>query len=157
MKKNNRDYLIYIFLFFISLFCISKSVSSEIKNFLSLKNDVVNLRQGPSFDYPIKLIYIKKNLPVIIIDKSETWRKIIDFEKNSGWIHISQLSRKKSAINIKNNSIMYKNHTIYSKPIAKLEQGRLVLIKKCEVEWCKIKSGKFSGWIFKDSLWGKIK
>ena len=157
MKKNNRNKLFFIFLFFIFLFYTSKSISSEIKKFLSLKNTEVNLRQGPSFDYPIKLIYKKKNLPVIIIDKSETWRKIIDFEKNSGWIHISQLSRKKSAINIKNNSIMYKNHTIYSKPIAKLEQGRLVLIKKCEVEWCKIKSGKFSGWIFKDSLWGKIK
>ena len=60
MKKNNRGYLVFIFLFFISLFCISKSISSEIINFLSLKNDEVNLRQGPSFDYPIKLIYKKK-------------------------------------------------------------------------------------------------
>ena len=96
---------------------------------MSLKNNDVNLRQGPSFDYPIKLIYKKKYLPVAIIDRSETWRKIIDFENNSGWIHISQLTKKKSGINIKNNTIVYKNPTIYSKPIAKLETGRLVLIK----------------------------
>ena len=50
-----------------------------------------------------------------------------------------QLSKKKSAINIKNNSILYKKPTIYSKPIAKLEIGRLVLIKKCKKDWCKIK------------------
>ena len=125
-------------------------------NFLSLKNTEVNLRQGPSFEYPIKLIYKKKYLPVIILDKSGTWRKIIDFKNNSGWIHISQLSKKKSAINTKNNSVLYKKSTIYSKPIARLEVGRLVLIKKCKEKWCKITSGGFKGWVFESSLWGKI-
>ena len=122
-----------------------------------MKNNEVNLRQGPSFKYPIKLIYKKKYLPVIILDKSETWRKISDFENNSGWIHVSQLSKKKSAINIKNNSIIYKKPTIFSKPIAKLETGRLMLIKKCKNEWCKINTGGFNGWINKKYLWGNIK
>ena len=52
------------------------------------------MRSGPSFDHPIKLIYKKKYLPVIILDKFETWREIKDFENNSGWIHVSQLSKK---------------------------------------------------------------
>ena len=156
MKKNNKYYLIFKVLFFLFLFSFSKSFSNENINFLSLKNKEVNLRQGPSFEYPIKFTYKKKYLPVEILDKSETWRKIKDFENNSGWIHISQLSKKKSAINSKNNSVLYTKPTIYSKPIAKLEIGRLVLIKKCKIEWCKITSGNFSGWIFKSSLWGKI-
>jgi len=115
------------------------------------------LRLGPAFEYPIKLIYKKKYLPIIILDKSETWRKIKDFENNSGWIHISQLSKKKSAINIKNNSILYKKSTIFSKPIVRLESGRLVLVKKCKIKWCKVISGTYEGWIYKSSLWGKIK
>ena len=156
MKKNNKYYLIVSVSFFLTLLFIPKSFSNESINFLSLKNNKVNLRQGPSFEYPIKLIYKKKYLPVIILDKLETWRKISDFESNSGWIHISQLSRKKSAINIKKNSILYKKSTIYSKPIAKLEIGRLVLIKKCKIEWCKISSGNYIGWVFKNTLWGKI-
>ena len=81
-------------------------------------------------EYPIKLIYKKKYLPVIILDKSGPFRKIKDFQNNTGWIHVALLSKKKSALNFKNNSILYKNPTIYSKPIAKLESGRLVLIKK---------------------------
>jgi len=157
MKKNKNSYFIFIILFFSFLIFLSSINANENKEFLTLKNIKVNLRQGPSFEYPIKLVYKKKYLPVIIIDKSETWRKIKDFENNSGWIHISQLSRKKSGINIKNNSIIYKKATIYSKPIAKLEVGRLVLIKKCKIKWCKITAGGYSGWIFKNSLWGKIK
>ena len=157
MKKNNKYYLIFLVLFFLILFLVKKSFANENVNFLSLKNNEVNLRQGPSFEYPIKLIYKKKYLPVKILDKSGPWKKIKDFENNTGWVHTVLLSKKKSAINIKNNSVLYKKPTIYSKPIAQLEIGRLVLIKKCKVKWCKIASGGFSGWIYKNSLWGKIK
>jgi len=156
MKKNSQKYLISLVLFFSILSFLPKLFANEKINFLSLKNNEVNLRQGPSFKYPIKLTYNKKYLPVIILDKSETWRKIKDFENNTGWIHISQLSKKKSAINIKKNSILFKKSTIYSKPIAQLEIGRLVLIKKCKREWCKISSGNYVGWIFKNTLWGKL-
>ena len=152
--KNKKNLIIYFIFFFLVI--SEKTFSTESTNFLSLKKNEVNLRQGPSFEYPIKLIYKKKYLPVIIVDKSETWRKIKDFENNSGWIHISQLSKKKTAINIKNNSVLYKKSTTFSKPIAKLENGRLVLIKKCKIEWCKISSGNYIGWVFKNTLWGKI-
>ena len=154
MEKNNKNFLIF---FFAVLFSFTHSFANENINFLSLKNDKVNLRQGPSFEYPIKLTYTKKYLPVLILDKSETWRKIKDFENNSGWIHISQLTKKNSAINIKDNSIIYKKNTIYSKPIAKIKIGRLLLVKKCKNNWCKVSSGGFDGWVYKNSLWGKIK
>ena len=114
------------------------------------------MRQGPSLEYPIKLIYKKKYLPVIILDKSGPFRKIKDFENNTGWIHVALLTKKKAAINIKNNSVLYKKPTIYSKPIVKLESGRLVLIKKCKAKWCRISSGDYKGWIVKNALWGKI-
>ena len=156
MEKKNKNFINFIIYFIFILFYFSYAEANESITFLSLKNSKVNLRQGPSFDYPIKLIYKKKYLPVIILEKSSTWRKIKDFENNSGWIHVSQLSKKKSALNIENISILYKKSTIYSKPIAKMEIGRLVLIKKCKKKWCKISSGRFNGWVLKKSLWGKI-
>ena len=157
MKKKNNHYYIFLILFIFYLFFIQKSFANESANFLTLKKNEVNLRQGPSFEYPIKLIYKKKYLPVIILDKSGPWKKIKDFKNNTGWVHTVLLSKKKSAINIKNNSVLFQKPTIYSKPIAKLEAGRLVLIKKCKVKWCKITSGGFEGWIAESSLWGQIK
>ena len=157
MEKKDKHYLIILVLFFSILFFIPKSFANENINFLSLKKNEVNLRQGPSFEYPIILIYKKKYLPVIILDKSGPWKKIKDFKNNTGWVHTVLLSKKKSAINIKNNSVLFQKPTIYSKPIAKLEMGRLVLIKKCKEKWCKINSGGYNGWIFVNALWGKTK
>ena len=131
-------------------------LSADNEYFLTLRNDVVNLRQGPSFDYPVKIIYKKKYLPVIIKDKSENFRKIIDHEKNSGWIHVSQLSKKKAAIVITDNLIMFKKSTIYSKPLAILQKGKLTKIIKCREGWCKAKTEGYIGWVKKDSLWGLL-
>ena len=124
--------------------------------FLTLRYDNVNLRQGPSKEYPIKIFYKKKYLPVLVQDSSDNWRKIRDHENNSGWIHLSQLSKKKAAITIDDQVIIFKNATIFSKPLVVLEKGRLCLISKCGEEWCKIKTNKYKGWIKKKSLWGSL-
>ena len=144
-----------VFIIF-SVFFVEKSSFSQDEYFLTLRYEKVNLRQGPSQKYPVKIIYKKKFLPVLIQDQSDNFRKIRDHENNTGWIHISQLSKKKAAIVIDEKLIMFKNPTIYSKPIAILKRGRLTKIIKCKKIWCKAKSGKYKGWLKKDSLWGRL-
>ena len=124
--------------------------------FLTLRYDNVNLRQGPSKDYPVKIFYKKKYLPVLIQDTSDNFRKIKDHENNTGWIHVSQLSKKKAALTIEDKVIMFKSSTIFSKPLAVLEKGRLCLVLKCKNDWCKIKVDKYSGWVKKTELAGKF-
>ena len=143
-------------IYFLTFFIFIIDVSSEEKYFLTLRNDQVNLRQGPSFEHPIKILYKKKYLPVLVIDISDNFRKIKDHENNSGWIHISQLSKKKAALTVKDDLLMLQKPNIYSKPLAIIEKGRLCLIIKCKNDWCKIKVNKFSGWIKKKDLWGKL-
>ena len=124
--------------------------------FLTLRNDKVNLRQGPSFEYPIKLYYKKKFLPVLILDQSDNFRKIRDHENNTGWIHISQLSKKKAALTVEDNQIVFSKPSIYSKPHVILKKGKLCKINKCLDEWCKIQVNDHKGWIKKESLLGRM-
>ena len=138
------------------LFLPYEILHSMDEYFLTLRNDKVNLRQGPSFNYPIKIFYKKKFLPVLVQDKSNNFRKIRDHENNSGWIHISQLSKKKAAIVINDNIILFSNSTIYSNPLAILKKGRLVKINKCKDKWCKVNTEEFNGWLQKEGLWGLL-
>ena len=134
-----RKYLILSFFFLLPF----SSFAQENNYFLMLKNKKVNVRYGPSFDYPIKYVYRKIELPLKVIDKKENFRRVIDHKKNSGWIHISQLRNSRSIIT-KSEMILFKNPTKYSKPLAKLDEGRLLKVIKCEEKWCNIKTGDYS-------------
>ena len=145
IKKN---LIILFILSFSSITC-----ASEI--FLSLKKNKVNVRYGPSFESPIKYVYKKINLPVKQIDKKENFRRIIDLKNNSGWIHVSQLKKINSVIPLK-DIILFEKPSNFSKPLAKIKKGRVLVIKKCDGVWCKIRSEKFKGWIKTNNVWGSI-
>ena len=142
---------LYILFFLVLL--ITSGLAQE--TFLSLKKNKVNVRYGPSFDSDIKYVYKKINLPIKQIDKKENFRRIIDLKNNSGWIHISQLKKINSVIST-NDKILFKKPSSFAKPIAQIKKGRLLILQKCEKNWCKIKSNNFEGWIKNDDVWGLI-
>ena len=146
--------MLKIISFFIFFFIPSTYAFDEY--FLTLRNDKVNLRQGPSFEYPIKLFYKKKFLPVLVQDSFENFRKIRDHENNTGWVHVSQLSKKKAAITIEDDQLVFDRPSIYSTPSVVLKKGKLCRIKKCKDNWCKIQVENFKGWVKKDNLWGLL-
>ena len=137
-------------LFFVSLL-IFPSQADEV--FLSLKKSKVFVRYGPSFESDIKYVYRKINLPIKQIDKKENFRRIIDFKKNSGWIHASQLRKGKSFITLQ-NKILFSKPTKFSKPIIKIAKGRLLIVSKCKIKWCKVKTESHIGWVRNNYVWG---
>ena len=140
-----------IFIFFILISFITSSNAGEI--FVSLKKHKVNVRYGPSFESDIKYVYKKINLPLKQIDKKENFRRIIDFKNNSGWIHISQLKKSNSVIATE-DKILFKKPNSFAKPVAQIKEGRLLIVEKCEQNWCQITSAEFKGWIKTDNTWG---
>ena len=149
MKKKLTIYFLFLLILFTQF-----SIADE--NFLSLKKNKVNVRYGPSLNSKIKYIYKKINLPVKQIDKKENFQRIVDLKNNSGWIHITQLKKSNSII-ILEDKILFKNPSNLSKPIARLEKGRLLIVKRCEDSWCRVTTGDYSGWIKAKNIWGSIK
>ena len=145
-----------ITIFFLCLSFSGIQLINAEEKFLSLKKNKVNVRYGPSFDSKIKYIYKKINLPIKQIDKKENFRRIVDLQNNSGWIHISQLKSSNSII-ILENRILFKKPSNLSRPIVRLERGRLLIIKNCENKWCKVTSDDHSGWLKAENIWGSIK
>jgi SH3-like domain-containing protein len=145
-----------IIILFLSILFIPIEFTVAKEKFLSLKKNKVYVRYGPSFDSPIKYVYKKVNLPVKQIDKKENWRRIVDLDNNSGWIHWRMLKKPNSIIILK-NKILFKKPTNYSKPLARLEKGRLLRVKECEENWCYVTTDDYSGWIKTNDVWGSIK
>jgi|TARA_B110001452_G_scaffold78550_1_gene64084 SH3-like domain-containing protein len=146
MKKKITIWFLFLSIVF------TQFLNAEEK-FWSLKNDKVNVRYGHGKEHAIKYIYRKLNLPVKQIDKKDNWRRIVDLKNNSGWIHDSQLKRSNSII-ILEDKILFKKASNFSKPIARLENGRLLIIKKCEEDWCRVTTNDYIGWIKVKNVWG---
>ena len=145
-----------IIIFFLFLIILNIQYLNAGEEFLSLKKDKTNVRYGPSLDYPIKYIYRKVNLPVKQIDKKENWRRVIFLDNNSGWIHSSQLKPSNSIITIE-EKILFKNPSNFAEPLAKLEKGRLLVIKKCGDGWCNVATTNYKGWVKIKNVWGATK
>ena len=147
---------VFFLLLFSSLFYLPEIVLAEkFPKLVSIKTSKANLRYGPGKHYPVKLTFIKKQIPLAIIDQFDHWRKVLTTKNLTGWIHKSQLTTKHRSIILKPDYLR-KKPELSSKKIAFLDEDVNVSVLKCKVYWCKItlKSRKFSGWYIKKYLWG---
>ena len=127
----------------------------ELPRFVSLKSNDSNIRVGPSMNYPILLKYITYDFPLKVVEEYEDWRKIIDFDDNTGWIHKSLIKGERTGIILSSdyNKIKMYN-TISGRMIGEIEVGSIVVIPKCKTNWCFIKIKDHKGWINKKFIWG---
>ena len=148
--------LILFFLISFNLCAKTGSVTGlELPRFVSLKSNEVNLRVGPSTNYPIKLMYITKNLPVEIIDEFDAWRKIKDHNKTIGWLHKSLIQGERFVLT------GYKNDTdvaLFNRPngsvIGVIKKNNILNLKSCVLYWCKLSHENINGWALKENIWG---
>ena len=136
---------------------VGKITGLDIPRFVSLKSDDVNLRVGPSVNYPIELNYVQKNLPVEIIDEFDVWRKVKDHHKNIGWLHKSLIKGDRFVLTINKN----KKKNIYKRPngqiIGQVSINNIFSLKSCLTNWCLVSNKDIKGWVSKDFIWGVYK
>ncbi len=132
-----------------------RSTAFPLPRFVSLSSDEVFARSGPGSRYPVKWTYHKKGLPVEVILEYEVWRKIRDFEGETGWVNQSLISGKRTAI-IKNSGqvpLLQKPRESATK-LAMLDPRVVVGLDKCEGEWCRVSITGYQGWLKRDQIWG---
>ena len=125
-----------------------------IPRFISMKQDEGNMRVGPSTNYRIKAIYVRKGTPFQVTHEYGNWRKVIDPEGNSGWMHRTLMSNNRTIIVQPNMAMLHRLADADTPLIAMLEAGVIASLLKCDRAWCRIKAGKYEGWTPKAGLWG---
>lgn len=149
--------IVFILLFF---FFVTKNNNGYTEDYNSnkygnIKIKKVNVRIGPSLQYPIKYVYYQENLPVVILDQYENWLQIRDYNNDVGWVleKFIDFGKKRYVLILKEMNL-YTSPDKSSDVKAKLEKNVVARISRCEKKWCKIKVDRFSGWIFRYNIWG---
>ena len=129
-----------------------------VPRFVSLKNDKVNVRKGPSSEHALAFTFQEKGLPVEVTAEFETWRRIRDSEGSEGWILQNMLSGKRMALIAPNRKGTYLNlmsgPSVESGAVAKLASGVVAQIKSCDGNWCRVIASGYDGYVDQNMVWG---
>jgi len=131
----------------------------KIPRMVSLKNSLTYMRSGPGKEFPVKFELKQKGYPLKIVAEFNNWRKVITFNKISGWVHTQLLSSLRTGL-ITKTTFLKKIPSNSSNSLAKLLPNLLINVKKCQKNWCKIeiiKKKKFIGWVQRETVWGSTK
>ena len=127
-----------------------------IPRFVSLRSDKVHMRTGPGVRYPIDWVYIRRNMPMEIVNEFDTWRKVRDYQGTEGWMHKSMLSSQRSlAVTGQTRTLRYSADS-GSSAVARIEPGTIGQIIQCKSNsgWCFLSFGKYEGWLRRVEIWG---
>ena len=112
-------------------------------------------RTGPGKNYPGIWLYQRRDLPVRVLKRYENWRLIEDPDGAKGWMLVTLLSDRRTAL-VKGNEPrpIYSNAGQGSAVRYRAEPGVVGRIGKCRDGWCRIEVGKRQGFISMTHIWG---
>jgi SH3-like domain-containing protein len=110
---------------------------------------------GPGRNYPNVWLYQRRDLPVRVLKKYENWRLIQDPDGAQGWMLVTMLSDRRTAIVKPGDPRPLRVRPDDSAKIAyEVEHGVVGRISKCTNGWCRIDIGNRRGYLHMSDLWG---
>jgi SH3-like domain-containing protein len=112
-------------------------------------------RNGPARTYPGKWLYQRRDLPVRVIQKYENWRLIQDPDGDKGWMLVTLLSDRRTAMIAKGDARpIYSDANASSRMRYRAESGVVGNIDHCRDGWCHMRIGNREGYVRTGDLWG---
>jgi SH3-like domain-containing protein len=130
-----------------------------VPRFVSLKASRARMRIGPSTDYGTTFIYKAQGLPIEIVAEYGNWRQVRDCDGVTGWMHVSLLSSRRTAIVgpwIKRPVALLNGRTLSGRVLVYLSARVRLEALHCDGKWCfvEVKGQHLSGFIDQSTLWG---
>jgi SH3-like domain-containing protein len=127
----------------------------EVPYWASLRVGQVNMRVGPSENYPIEWVYHRAMLPVKVVRLYQGWRRVRDQDGAEGWIVARLLSPERSAVVVgKGLAAMRAEKEAGAALRWNLEPGVVGKLGDCDAGWCELSVGARMGWVEQKRLWG---
>lgn len=133
----------------------AKAQDRAVPYWASLRSDEVNMRVGPSSDYPIDWVYRRAGLPVRVVRVNQGWRLVEDPAGTRGWVVARLLSPDRSAIVIGEGlAELRAEPSANARLLWRAEPGVVGVLGQCRADWCRIDAAGHKGWIRSSRLWG---
>ncbi|PID75336.1 MAG: hypothetical protein CSB23_03750 [Deltaproteobacteria bacterium] len=145
-----RLHYVFVLCFFAVL---SSGVALAVQN-VSVAKDKANVRTGPGTNHP-KVMELFTGYPLQVVSKKGDWLEVVDYEKDSGWIHNSLVKAQDTVIVVSKNLInMRSGPSTKDDILADVQQGVVLQKLSSQGQWTKVRhSNGLVGWIYSPLLW----
>ena len=121
----------------------------------SIASGEAMMRTGPARTYPGIWLYKRRDLPVRVVQRYESWRLIEDPDGAKGWMLSTMLSDRRTAIVKPGDPRAIHAGADPGSPVRyRAEAGVVGRIDKCSKGWCRMSIGKRQGYIRTGDIWG---
>lgn len=121
----------------------------------SIASGLAMTRTGPARNYPGIWLYQRRDLPVRVLKKYESWRLIEDPDGAKGWMLVTLLSDRRTALVKGGEPRPIRTDPNEGARVRYLASPGVVgRVDKCGGGWCRIEIGKRKGFIRTGHLWG---
>jgi SH3-like domain-containing protein len=135
---------------------VGRATGLPLPRFVSLSADEVNLRFGPGEDHPIAWILTRDGLPVEIVEEFDTWRQVRLHDGETGWIHSSLLSSRRTILVTGEIRALRQSPDPEARIVLRAEPGVIGDLLDCNEGWCRIEIAGRRGWLPRDHFWGTL-
>ena len=127
----------------------------ETPYWASIASGQAMMRTGPGQNYPATWLYLRRDLPIRIVETYPGWRKVEDPGGETGWMLQRLLSDMPTAIVTGNEPRpMHEQPDAASKIRYRAEPGVVGRLSRCGGGWCRLDVGGRGGFIRADQIWG---
>lgn len=134
---------------------VGRVTGFAIPRYVSMKSDKTNLRRGPSRSYRVDWEFLRRGMPVRVVDEHGLWLRIQDHDDVTGWVHRIMISGARTAlVTAEGGAQMREAPRGDARPEAMLETGVIGRIDSCRRDWCRLRVDGHDGWVEKTALWG---
>jgi SH3-like domain-containing protein len=135
---------------------LGSATGLPLPRYAALGSNQVNLRIGPDLRYPVEWTYQRRDLPVLIIDEHQIWRRIRDPEGTEGWVQRPLLSSRRTFLVRGEERVLRRRAEEEAAPVARLKPGVIGRLRRCPEAsaWCEVQVGEYRGWLKRSDIWG---
>lgn len=121
----------------------------------SIASGEAMMRTGPGKNYPGIWLYKRRDLPIRVLKVYPSWRLIEDPDGVRGWMLVTLLSDRRTAIVRGSEARPIHERPDESSRVAyQAEPGVVGRISECARGWCQMEVGQRQGFIRTTDMWG---
>lgn len=124
--------------------------------FASISAGKARMRSGPGRSYPATWVYVRRDLPVRVVDVFKEWRKVEDPGGEQGWMLATLISNTRTAVVQGSVTELLDRPAYGARVLWRAEPGVVGRLSQCARGWCRFDVQGQAGYIEATRLWGVL-